>query len=52
MLFRSLYGKPWIRPGKVAAGALVADLAPTLSFLLDIRPPSGSEGRVLAEILK
>jgi hypothetical protein len=29
----------------------VADIAPTLSFLLEIRPPSASEGRVLDEIL-
>lgn len=47
-----LYGRGWIKPGKVAEGAVVADLAPTLSYLLDIRPPSASEGRVLGEILK
>ncbi len=47
-----LYGRGWIKPGKVAEGAVVADLAPTLSYLLDLRPPSASEGRVLGEILK
>ncbi len=48
----ALYGKAWIKPGKYPQAAAVADLAPTLSFLLDIRPPSASEGRVLEEILK
>jgi arylsulfatase A-like enzyme len=48
----ALYGKPWIRPGKLAREASVADLAPTLAYLLDIRPPSASEGRVLEEALK
>ena len=47
-----LHGKAWIKPGKVPQAAAVADLAPTLSYLLDLRPPSGSEGRVLEEILK
>jgi predicted AlkP superfamily pyrophosphatase or phosphodiesterase len=46
-----MYGKPWIRPGKYPRAAAVADIAPTLSFLLEIRPPSASEGRVLDEIL-
>ncbi|MFY9316284.1 MAG: alkaline phosphatase family protein [Burkholderiales bacterium] len=47
-----IYGKPWIKPGKYPQAAAVADLAPTLSYLLDIRLPSASEGRVLEEILK
>ena len=47
-----LYGKRWIKPGKYGQAAAVADLAPTLSYLLEIRPPSGSEGRVLEEILR
>ncbi len=47
-----MYGKAWIKPGKYPRAAAVADLAPTLSYLLEIRPPSGSEGRVLEEILK
>lgn len=46
------YGKRWIKPGKYAHAAAVADLAPTISYLLEIRPPSGSEGRVLEEILR
>jgi hypothetical protein len=47
-----LYGKSWIKPGKRAERALVADIAPTLSWLLEIRYPNGSEGRVLTESLK
>jgi hypothetical protein len=47
-----LYGKPWIRPGKQPRAASVADIAPTLSYLLEIRPPAASEGRVLEEALK
>jgi hypothetical protein len=47
-----LYGKRWIRPGKYPRPAAVADIAPTLSYLLDIRAPSASEGRVLEEILR
>jgi hypothetical protein len=46
------YGPAWIKPGKYPQAAAVADLAPTLSYLLDIRLPSASEGRVLEEILK
>jgi arylsulfatase A-like enzyme len=47
-----LYGKSWIKAGKYPQAAAVADLAPTLSYLLEIRPPAASEGRVLEEILK
>jgi predicted AlkP superfamily pyrophosphatase or phosphodiesterase len=47
-----LYGKTWIKPGKYPRAAAVADIAPTLSYLLEIRPPAASEGRVLEEILK
>ena len=47
-----IYGKTWIKAGKYPQAAAVADLAPTLSYLLEVRPPSGSEGRVLEEILK
>ena len=46
-----LYGKRWFEPGKQGRAAFVADLAPTLAHVLDIRPPSASEGRVLEEIL-
>jgi hypothetical protein len=47
-----LYGKTWIKPGKYPQAVSVADIAPTLAYLLEIRPPSGSEGRVLAEIIR
>ena len=47
-----LLGKTWIKPGKMPRAAAVADIAPTLSYLLDIRPPAASEGRVLEEVLK
>lgn len=46
-----LYGAPWIRAGSYGAYAEVVDLAPTLAFLLETRPPSASEGRVLTEVL-
>jgi hypothetical protein len=46
-----LYGAPWIKPGSYGSYTEVVDLAPTLAFLLGTRPPSGSEGRVLTEIL-
>ena len=47
-----LYGKTWIKPGKYPRSAAVADIAPTLSYLLEIRQPAASEGRVLDEILR
>jgi predicted AlkP superfamily pyrophosphatase or phosphodiesterase len=47
-----IHGKTWIKPGKYPRPAAVADLAPTLSYLLEIRPPAASEGRVLEEILR
>ena len=47
-----MYGKAWIKPGKYPRAAAVVDLAPTLAYLLEIRPPAASEGRVLEEILK
>lgn len=40
------------KPGRYAQSAKAIDLAPTLSFLLGITPPSLSEGRVLSEALK
>ncbi len=40
-----------VRPGVYSTPADVIDLAPTLSFLLGVLPPSTSEGRVLSEIL-
>lgn len=40
------------KPGRYAQSAKVIDLAPTLSFLLGVVPPSLSEGRVLSEALR
>jgi predicted AlkP superfamily pyrophosphatase or phosphodiesterase len=40
------------KPGRYAQTANIVDLAPTLSFLLGIVPPSLSEGRVLSEALQ
>lgn len=48
----AFYGRTWIKAGKYPRAAAVTDIAPTLSYLLEIRPPSASEGRVLEEILK
>ncbi len=45
-------GPSWIRPGRYPQDIQVADIAPTLSYLLSVPPPSGNEGRALAEILK
>jgi len=47
-----IMGKPWIKAGAYGQYAEVMDIAPTLSHLLRIRLPSGSEGRALTEILK
>jgi hypothetical protein len=47
-----LFGTRWIRPGRSPGYAEVVDLAPTLAYLLETRPPSASEGRVLGEILR
>lgn len=40
-----------IRPGVYATPAEVVDIAPTLSFLSGVLPPSLSEGKVLSEAL-
>jgi hypothetical protein len=59
------HGSPWsydthvpvlwletgIRPGAYKGSISVTDIAPTLSSLLRIRAPSGSQGRVLKEML-
>ncbi len=44
-------GRKWIRPGRYAQAVEPTDIAPTLAHLLDVPPPTGSEGRALAEIL-
>jgi hypothetical protein len=46
------YGPRWINAGKYGQNAAVVDIAPTLSHLLEIRPPGASEGRILTEILR
>lgn len=60
------HGSPWdydtevpllwfgagIVPGTYGDTAAVADIAPTLSAILGIQTPSGSQGRVLQEILR
>lgn len=45
-----MYGPKWIKPGKYGDSETV-DLARTLAFLLNVRPPNGCEGRVLSEAL-
>jgi hypothetical protein len=45
-------GKSWIKSGHYGQYAEVVDIAPTLAYLLNVRPPAGSEGRVLTEALK
>ncbi|MGV7206995.1 alkaline phosphatase family protein [Oxalobacteraceae bacterium A2-2] len=47
-----IMGQRWIKPGAYGQYAEVQDIAPTLSHLLHVRPPSGAEGRVLTETLK
>jgi predicted AlkP superfamily pyrophosphatase or phosphodiesterase len=42
---------PGIRPGRYDATVALNDLAPTVATLLAIETPSGSQGRVLHEIL-
>ena len=41
-----------IRPGVWRTPAAVADIAPTLSALLGLTAPGGSQGRVLSEALR
>ena len=45
-------GDKWIQPGRYTLPAEVVDIAPTLSVILNTRPPSAAEGRVLTEALK
>ncbi|MQA19738.1 alkaline phosphatase family protein [Rugamonas rivuli] len=47
-----IMGKRWIKPGAYGQYAEVVDIAPTLAHLLQVRPPSGAEGRVLTETLR
>lgn len=45
-------GKPWVKAGHYGQYAEVVDIAPTLAYLLNVRPPAGAEGRVLTEALR
>ena len=45
-------GRRWIEADKYGQGAEPTDIAATLAHLLNVGLPSGSEGRVLTEILK
>jgi arylsulfatase A-like enzyme len=47
-----LSGRKWIKPGYYGQYAETVDIAPTLANLLHLRPPAGSEGRVLTELLQ
>jgi hypothetical protein len=47
-----MMGKQWVKAGAYGQYAEVVDIAPTLSFLLRVRPPAGAEGRVLTEALR
>jgi predicted AlkP superfamily pyrophosphatase or phosphodiesterase len=47
-----LMGPRWIRAGGLPQYAEVVDIAPTLAYILHLRPPAAAEGRVLAEALK
>jgi predicted AlkP superfamily pyrophosphatase or phosphodiesterase len=43
-------GTKWIAPGRHDQMVEIVDIAPTLARLLNLRPPDGSEGRVLHEL--
>jgi predicted AlkP superfamily pyrophosphatase or phosphodiesterase len=47
-----LHGARWIRAGRYGHYAETIDIAPTLAHVLNIRPPSGSEGRILTPALR
>jgi hypothetical protein len=46
----AMYGPSWIKPGKYGDSEVV-DLARTVAFILNVRPPNGCEGRVLSEAM-
>ena len=46
------YGPRWFKAGKKSQTATVVDIAPTLSYLLDVAVTGGKQGRVLDEILR
>ena len=47
----AMYGPSWINSGKYGDSEVV-DLARTIAFILNTRPPNGCEGRVLSEALR
>ena len=47
----AIYGPNWAQAGKYGDSETV-DLARTLAFILNVRPPNGCEGRVLSEALR
>src|SRR6266545_5740880 len=46
----AMYGPNWIKPGKYGDSEVV-DLARTIAFILNVRPPNGCGGRVLSEAM-
>jgi arylsulfatase A-like enzyme len=46
-----LYG-PWTRSGRYTQHALVADLAPTLAFIVGVPPTERVDGRVLVRAVQ
>lgn len=46
-----IFAGPWFKPGRYSEEPSVADLAPTLSKVLGIVAPSGSQGKVLSKII-
>jgi predicted AlkP superfamily pyrophosphatase or phosphodiesterase len=47
----AIYGPNWTKPGKYGDAETV-DLARTVAFILNVRPPNGCEGRVLSEAVR
>ena len=46
-----IHGARWVKPGRYGQYAETVDIAPTLAHLLNVRPPSASEGKVLTPAL-
>lgn len=46
-----MHGAKWVKAGKYGDSEVV-DLRRTIAYILDVRPPNGCEGRVLAEALR
>jgi predicted AlkP superfamily pyrophosphatase or phosphodiesterase len=47
-----LHGPRWVKPGRYGHYAETVDIAPTLAYVLNVRPPSASEGKVLTQVLR